>query len=124
MKLIIAGGRDFRDWQMLETTMLAFVAKHWMPTEIVCGMAPGADSLGLEWATRCNIQVTPFRPQWKKHGRAAGPIRNKEMAEYADAGIVFWDGQSKGSENMIEELNKLDKLVVVMNYYNPAKKKT
>jgi hypothetical protein len=72
-------------------------------TEVVSGGAAGVDRLGEEWARKHKISVKRFPADWKKHGKAAGPIRNKAMAEYADALIAIWDGQSKGTWNMMEE---------------------
>jgi hypothetical protein len=70
------------------------------------------DQIGEDWAREHNIPVKQFLAQWNIHGKSAGPIRNKEMAEYADALIAFWDGQSKGTKNMIEQMDKLNKLVI------------
>ena len=47
--------------------------------------------------------------QWDLYGRAAGPIRNAQMADYADAAIIIWDGKSPGSLNMIKEVKKVNK---------------
>lgn len=52
-----------------------------------------------------------FPADWKAHGKAAGPIRNKQMAEYADALLLIWDGESKGSASMKNEMLKLNKPV-------------
>ena len=81
--------------------------------EVVSGTALGADELGEMWAIDHDIPIKRFKPDWKQHGKAAGPIRNKQMAEYADAAIVFWDGSSKGSKNMIDTMKKLNKPVTV-----------
>ena len=51
---------------------------------------------------------------WNKHGKAAGPIRNRQMAEYADCLIAVWDGKSRGTKNMIDEMNKLMKPVFLI----------
>ena len=75
----------------------------WKITEIVSGTALGADSLGEVYAYHNNIPVKKFKPVWSKYGRKAGPIRNAEMANYADACIVIWDGESRGSDNMIKQ---------------------
>ena len=58
------------------------------------------------WAFRTGTDVKEFPANWARHGRSAGPIRNQEMAEYADALIALWDGKSKGTENMISEAQK------------------
>lgn len=65
-------------------------------TEVVSGVAHGVDKLGERWAQAHKIPVKQFPAQWNKYGNAAGPIRNREMAEYADALIAVWDGQSRG----------------------------
>ena len=52
------------------------------------------------------------------HDKAAGPIRNRQMAEYADYLIAFWDGESRGTRNMIETMKKLGKHGVVIRYDN------
>ncbi len=113
MKMIIAGGRDFMDMGGLSKVMYSL--KKW-PDEIVCGEANGADRLGKLWAQGRSIKVASFPADWSAHGRGAGHIRNREMAEYSDALLAFWDGESKGTENMIEEATKLGLFVKVVYY--------
>jgi len=79
----------------------AMVECPWEPTEIVSGAARGIDQLGEEWAEAQGLPVKRFPANWKEHHRAAGPIRNREMAKYADALVAIWDGQSKGTKSMI-----------------------
>lgn len=71
-------------------------------TEVVCGMARGIDTCGMKWAEARNIPVKRFPADWKRHGKASGPIRNEEMARYADALILVWLGNSRGSADMKE----------------------
>lgn len=101
MKTIIAGSRNFSDYDALKT----ICDKHQI-TEVVCGGAKGADALGERYAQENNIPVKYFRADWDKYGRSAGPIRNEQMAQYADFLIAFWDGQSKGTDNMIRNAKK------------------
>lgn len=82
-------------------------------SEVVSGAARGADSLGELFAKENNIPVKQFPADWNAHGRAAGPIRNRQMAEYADVLIAFWDGKSPGTKNMIETMLKKGKIVKV-----------
>lgn len=72
-------------------------------TEVVSGTCKGVDQLGEEWAERKGIPVKKFPADWSKHGRRAGPLRNREMAKYADALIAIWDGKSRGTRSMIDE---------------------
>lgn len=108
MKLIIAGKRDFYDYEKLkvEVDKLRKVIKI---DEIVSGRASGADKLGERYAREHNIPVKAFPANWEVYGRAAGPIRNKKMALYADALIAFWDGESRGTKNMILQMKEQKK---------------
>ena len=100
MKVVIAGSRTITDYEILLDAMSQV---DWVITEVVSGLATGVDTLGMRWAKEKNIPVKEFRAEWELHGKAAGPIRNSQMAKYADAVIVIWDGESRGSKNMIEE---------------------
>ncbi len=114
MKTIIAGGRDFKDYNLLKKQVDYYREHKGAITEIVSGGAAGADSLGEMYAIENNIPIKVFNADWNKHGRAAGPMRNKQMADYADVLIAVWDGQSKGTKNMIDQMNKLNKPVFIV----------
>ena len=62
------------------------------------GGAKGADSFAEAWAKERNIKVQIFLPDWEKHGKSAGYIRNGHIIAEADACIAFWDGESKGTK--------------------------
>jgi hypothetical protein len=110
MKTIIAGGRDITDYQLV---LDAIKESQFPISTVVCGGAKGVDSLGERYATEMNLQLNMFIPDWDTHGRAAGPIRNRKMAENAEALIAVWDGKSRGTKNMIETARKLGLLVYV-----------
>jgi hypothetical protein len=110
-KYIIAGTRDFTDFELLER-----VLKEFEISEVVCGMARGADLLGKQYAEKYNIPVKMFPADWKKFKNAAGPIRNIDMAEYADALIAFWDGESTGTSHMIKEAQRRKLYTIVVKY--------
>jgi hypothetical protein len=101
MRTIIAGSRTITNPAMLEA---AIVASGWRAEieQVVCGEARGADSLGRDWALANGIPVVSYPADWETHKRAAGPIRNAEMANNADALLLLWDGQSRGSANMLQ----------------------
>ena len=107
MKLVIAGGRDFTDYNMLCRALSTYGGPE--DLEIVSGGASGADTLGEKYAKEHGIDLKIFPAEWAKYGRAAGPIRNREMAEYCDQALIFWDGKSGGTANMIEQMKQLGK---------------
>lgn len=114
MKVIIAGSRDITDFGLVNDIVQPYLKNI---TEIVCGCAKGVDQLGWEIGQIAEIPVKEFPADWNKHGKAAGPIRNKQMADYADAAIVIHNG-SKGSLNMIEQMRKLKKPVLIKEVKN------
>ena len=70
---------------------------------ILSGGASGADLMGEQYAADRGYTVQRYPAQWNIFGKRAGLIRNRLMAENADALIAFWDGRSKGTQNMIYE---------------------
>lgn len=99
MKTIIAGSRTITDYL---TVVAAITASGFHITEVVSGKEPkGVDALGERWAMLEGIPIKAFPADWDTYGRPAGQIRNRQMARYADALILVWDGQSKGSTGML-----------------------
>lgn len=109
MKVVIAGTRykdkdnkiPFDDYGLL---VEAVGRSGFNITEVVSGCAIGADRLGERWAINNNVPIKEMPADWNRYGNSAGPMRNRQMAEYADAAIVVWDGKSPGSRNMIENM--------------------
>lgn len=113
----MAGGRDFNDYQRLSKVMDHVLSQRDNDeVEIVSGGARGADSLGERYAKDNNLKLKIFPADWDSHGKAAGHIRNKQMAEYATHLVLFWDGKSKGSANMLETAKKIGLIYRVMRY--------
>jgi hypothetical protein len=101
MKVIIAGSRNIDDYSLI---VEAVERSGYNITEVVSGCAVGIDRLGERWAIANNIPIKEMPADWNRNGKAAGPMRNRDMAEYADAAIVIWDGKSPGSRNMVENM--------------------
>jgi len=110
MKVIIAGSRTISDFFVVKT---AIEKSGFEITEVVSGNAAGVDRLGERWAVQNNILITKFPADWNKHGKAAGFIRNREMAEYADALIAVWNGESAGTKDMIDQMKQRGKPIFV-----------
>ena len=69
---------------------------------VVTGGAAGVDTLAEHWAKRHNLEWVCYLPQWDIYGKRAGMLRNKDMIDFADALISFWDGKSPGTKQAIE----------------------
>ena len=115
MKVIIAGSRNFADYPSMKKKMDNFCKENKI-SEIVSGAAKGADAMGEKYAEENGIPVKLFPADWDTHKRAAGPIRNAQMADYADCLIAIWDGSSRGTKNMIDNMHKRKKPVYVMMF--------
>lgn len=114
MKVIIAGSRTITALSLIER---AIAESGFDISEVVCGMARGADMLGYKWAQRHQKPVREFPADWQKNGRGAGPIRNQEMADYANALIAVWDGRSAGTYDMISRAKQRGLRVHVLNLH-------
>lgn len=123
MKVIIAGSRTLNKAQYVETAVTQAFNK-WLSNdqenwkdytspEIVSGGAQGIDFLAELYAKKHTLNFTEFKADWNKHGKAAGFIRNNDMANYADALIAIWDGKSKGTLHMINSMVTQKKPVYV-----------
>ena len=98
MKLIIAGSRGLYRPEAVDALLGAY---SWWASEVVSGCARGADKAGEAWARDHGVPVVRFPADWRRHGRKAGPMRNREMAAYADALALLWDGESVGSKHIL-----------------------
>ena len=112
MRTIVAGSRDFDDYDMLENTMNGFAKCISSEITVVSGTARGADRLGEMWAQKHDLRVRAFPADWNTYGARAGYLRNVQMAEYAEALVAFWDGESKGTKHMID--TALEKGLIVL----------
>jgi len=134
MKLIIAGSRHYSSafdivklaFDFIPELRAAYAADE--ITEVVSGTAEGIDKGGERWArnAKCKMDgqgplVVRFPPDWEKLGKAAGPVRNRQMAEYGDALLLIWDGESAGSKNMKLQMEKLGKPIYEVVFRGPKK---
>jgi hypothetical protein len=98
MRTIISGSRNIVDYQFVKSCVEKADVHI---TEVVSGTARGVDKLGEKYAVEHNIPIKKFPADWDLYGKSAGYIRNEQMAKYADVLIAIWDGDSKGTHNMV-----------------------
>lgn len=114
MKVIIAGGRNFNNYELLRDSCDEILTNQ-TEVEIVSGGARGADALGEKYAKEKNYPIKLFPADWSL-GKKAGYLRNQQMGDYADALIAFWDGQSKGTKHMIDIAKAKGLKLRIINY--------
>lgn len=119
-KVIIAGSRYYSDYEKLRSTCDRLLSRKLADPDclviVVSGGAPGADSLGERYAKERGLAVERFPADWDAHGRAAGPIRNEQMASVADALIAFplEGAANRGTYNMVRLAKERDLQVRVI----------
>jgi hypothetical protein len=101
MKVIIAGSRSIDDESLVKDAYILYgpSGNH----SIISGDARGVDSVAEDVADDWGMEYEEYEADWDEHGKAAGPIRNKEMAEEGDRLIAVWDGDSRGTRDMIDK---------------------
>lgn len=103
MRVLVCGSRHFNDRKLLDETLDGIEI-----TTIIEGEARGADTLARQYAEGRGLDVLPFPALWNEHGRAAGPIRNKQMLVEGkpDLVVAFRGPNSRGTQNMINQAEK------------------
>ena len=117
-KVIIAGSRSFQNYAVLKEYADYKLSNIQDEIEIVSGGAKGADALGERYAKEKGYSLKTFPANWERFGKAAGYMRNVEMAKYADALLAFWDGKSHGTMHMIQIAYSNDLKVGVKHFEN------
>lgn len=117
-RVIIAGSRGFTDFQGFCDYADKVLARKAQEGQIIVlsGHCHGPDLMGEEYARMRGYSIEVHPANWNQYGRAAGPIRNREMAAAAHALIAIWDGQSRGTKNMIDEARAAGLLIRVYQY--------
>jgi hypothetical protein len=131
MKLIVAGSRSIKDYADVREGIIrsGFWHTHRKSLEIVSGMAPGVDMLGVQFAKRNGLKWWEMPAAWddleapgaiirtNKYGKLynlnAGYDRNITMGQFSDALVAIWDGKSGGTEQMIDWMQEAGKVFYV-----------
>ena len=121
VNIIVAGGRDFDDYDLLKSVIDHMTSKLYQTHDIVIvsGDARGADTLGKRYAHEhynIGIGLKVMKADWDKYGKSAGYLRNQEMADYSTHLIAFWDGKSRGTKHMIDIATRQNLKCHVVNY--------
>lgn len=104
MKALVCGGRDYADRMAVWYTLDAFGPP--AITSVVSGMARGADTFAAEWARRFLFPLQEFPADWKRDGKAAGPIRNQRMLDEGKPDVVIAFPGGKGTADMVRRAER------------------
>ena len=128
LRIIVAGSREFYDYQLLSDTLMDYLAEmddkdvvdNPSQVKFISGTCRGADALGEHFAYTYEYEVIRFSVAWDRYGDSAGYRCNAEMAKYASEAygvlFAFWDGQSRGTKHMIDLAKRYGLEVHVVNY--------
>lgn len=105
MKLLVCGGRDFRDREALKRWMNEAVGGQTDVT-VIHGGARGADSLAGEIATSVGVPCLVFPADWERNGLRTGPIRNQWMLDEGQPDLVLAAPGGRGTANMVRRAAK------------------
>jgi len=120
--ILVCGGREYTDRRVVYTILDEVCqrtgwARKGNPLTIIQGGAPGADYLAKEWAeadpTLC--QCIEYQADWRRYGKAAGPIRNKKMLNDTQPDLVVAFPGGAGTRNMIEQAKAKRVPIIVVN---------
>lgn len=111
VRVAVVGGRDFQPLQLVWD----FVQALPQDATVVSGGAQGVDSAAEEAAKISDLKVVTFLPDWNKHGKRAGYLRNVQIVQAADVVVAFWDGASKGTKLSLDIGLKAKKPVLVVS---------
>ena len=111
MKVAVIGSRGFNNYELVKENLSKIQI-----TLLVSGGAKGADTLGEQYAKENGIETKIFLPDWEKHGKAAGMLRNTDIINESEVVIAFWDGSSKGTLDSINKAKKLNKKLIIIDY--------
>ncbi len=125
MRVLVAGSRSFhKQWwaeNAIRSVLFELKKEHGQDLLIISGGASGPDKVAEEWAKQESVEYRIYSPEWEKLGRKAGPIRNQHMADCLKAGdkvVLFWDGKSSGSADMLKRVKGRKELEVT--WYCPG----
>ncbi len=108
MKVIITGGRNYNNPELVQRALRVIGATH-----VVHGGCSGADSIADDWARRNNVKISLYPADWDKNGRAAGPIRNHQMLkDNTDAACLLAFAGGNGTKHCVETAKSLRILVM------------
>lgn len=103
MRVLVTGSRGWVKVGLLRATLDALLKEHPNMT-VLQGGAYGVDTMAATWANARGVPCDTMKADWRKYGKAAGPIRNNAMLDTVpDLVVAFHDGKSAGTAHCIKQ---------------------
>lgn len=125
VRVLVCGSREWRDMAFTTIVLAGIQRLHKPPYVLIHGDARGADRCAAASARDLGWEVEAFPADWRGHGKAAGPIRNKLMLADGHPNVVIafkdgfdWTLQRGGTENMVRLANEAGVLTYVISTGN------
>ncbi|KGD66744.1 hypothetical protein Y5S_00411 [Alcanivorax nanhaiticus] len=100
MRILVCGGRDYRDDHCV-TDSLERLKRAGLISLLIHGDASGADRLASQWARESGMDQVSYPANWKAHGRAAGPMRNRRMLHHGRPQALVAFAGGRGTADMV-----------------------
>lgn len=101
MRILVCGGRDFKDKNLVYKTLWPYYEEYRADLEIISGMARGADHLGWLFAHHHDLKCHEFPADWDTYGKKAGPMRNIQMLVEGKPDLVIAFPGGTGTAHMV-----------------------
>jgi len=112
--LAIIGSRNFDNSELFQEGLIQVFEMWGLPTKVVSGGAKGADTFGEQWAKANDIECIVYKPDWKKHGRKAGILRNTDIINECDKVLAFPSQNGKGTQDSIKKAKQKNKDSIII----------
>ena len=109
--ILVTGGRNYYDKEVIHATLKELDRQHGITT-LIHGGASGADTIAGAWAKEQGITVWVYPADWAKYGKAAGPMRNRDMLTRGKPDLVVAFEGGRGTANMIKQAREAGILVL------------
>ena len=105
-RVAFSGGLDVTDHRAIWAALDRVMAKHADMVLLHGGSPKGAEKIAACWADNRKCQQIVFKPDWKRHGKAAPFKRNDALLEAMPIGLILFPG-SGITDNLADKAKKL-----------------
>lgn len=114
MRVLVCGGRKYRDQQRLYLELDRLHKAKGIDV-LIQGGAHGADALARRWCVYRMVMYENYPADWKL-GISAGPIRNSQMLKEGRPDLVVAFPGGDGTKDMVEKARRAGVAIMEIPY--------